>query len=216
MEAPSARGERRWPMAAAALTAGVLHELLPASFRVQPHWVYPLFLVAFLVVLIAGDPGLIDRQRPWLRVTTGLMIGLITLVNASAAARLVVDILTSRSFHSARELLATGAIVWLINVITFALWYWDLDGGGAAARAAATPTSNPAFVFPEMTLTEMVPPGWFPQFADYLALSFFTALAFGPTDVSAIKRWAKLMVVAESLISLSLAVLVVARAVNIL
>ena len=62
----------------------------------------------------------------------------------------------------------------------------------------------------------MVPPGWFPQFADYLALSFFTALAFGPTDVSAIKRWAKLMVVAESLISLSLAVLVVARAVNIL
>src|SRR4051812_12037588 len=150
-----ARGERRWPMAAAALTAGVLHLLLPGRFLVSPHWLYPVFLVAFLVVLIAGDPGLIDRDRPWLRVTTGLMIGTITVVNAVAAARLVAAILAGRSFGSAEELFASGAIVWVINAVTFALWYWDLDGGGAAARAAAMPgPGSPAFVFPEMTLPE--------------------------------------------------------------
>ena len=216
MSSIGGRAERRWPMVAAALAAGVLHELLPANVRLAPHWVYPAFLVVFLVVLIAGDPGLIDRDRRWLRVTTGLMIAMITVVNGLAAVRLVAKILSTNTFDSAQELFATGALVWLINAITFALWYWDLDGGGAAARAAKPVTANPAFVFPEMTLPEMADADWFPQFADYLALSFNTAMAFGPTDVSAIKRWAKLMVIAESLISLTLATLVVARAVNIL
>lgn len=203
-------------MAAAALTAGVLHQLLPDSFRVSPHWVYPVFLAAFLVVLIAGDPGLIDRQRTWLRWTTGLMIALITLVNALAAARLVIDILTNGSFDTAGQLLASGSIVWLTNVIAFALWFWDLDGGGAAARAAADGRHRPALVFPEMTLGDVVEDGWYPQFADYLALSFNTATAFGPTDVAAIKPWAKFLMITESLISLALAALVIARAINIL
>ncbi len=210
------RGERRWPMVSAALAAGLLHELLPGSFRLAPHWLYPVFLVTFLVVLVAGDPGVIDRNYRWLRVTTGLMIGLITAVNAVAAIRLVFKILTGEPFGSAKELFATGALVWLINVITFALWFWDLDGGGAAARALTTDESSRAFVFPEMTLTGFVPDGWFPQFGDYLALSFNTATAFGPTDVSAIRRWAKMVMISESLISLILATLVIARAVNIL
>ena len=209
-------GERRWPMVAAGLAAGALHMLLPASFRLAPHWLYPAFLVVFLAVLVAGDPGLIDRDRRWLRVTTGLMIGLITMVNAVSAVRLVAGILSGRHFESAQQLFATGAVVWLINVITFALWFWDLDGGGAASRASKPVTENPAFVFPEMTLPEMTTSDWFPQFVDYLALSFNTASAFGPTDVSAVKRWAKLMMIGESLISLTLATLVVARAVNIL
>ena len=144
------------------------------------------------------------------------MIGLITAVNGVAALRLVVKILTGAEFGSARELFATGAIVWLINVITFALWFWDLDGGGAAARAATHDVSSRTFVFPEMTLTGFVSDDWFPQFGDYLALSFNTATAFGPTDVSAIRRWAKMMMISESLISLILATLVIARAVNIL
>jgi hypothetical protein len=144
------------------------------------------------------------------------MVGLITIVNAVSAARLVAGILFGRPFESAQELFATGAVVWLINVITFALWFWDLDGGGAAARASKPATANPSFVFPEMTLPEMTRPDWFPQFIDYLALSFNTATAFGPSDVSAVKGWAKLMMICESLISLTLATLVVARAVNIL
>ena len=215
-DAPPGRGEHRWPMALAALTAGVLHELLPKDFQIGNLWVYPILMGALLILLIAGDPGLIDRERHWLRVTTGLMIGLITAVNAVAAIRLVAKILTGAPFESARELFATGAIVWLINVITFALWFWDLDGGGAAARALAPDASGRSFVFPEMTMPEFVTDDWFPQFGDYLALSFNTATAFGPTDVSAIRRWAKMTMISESLISLVLATLVIARAVNVL
>ncbi|HEY6312784.1 MAG TPA: hypothetical protein VIY52_18545, partial [Streptosporangiaceae bacterium] len=43
-----------------------------------------------------------------------------------------------------------GGAIWLSNVITFGLWYWDLDRGGAAARARGS-GRPPAFVFPEMT-----------------------------------------------------------------
>ena len=127
-------------MSVAALVAVGLHQLLPGDFRVSPHWMYPAFMVVFLVVLVAGDPGRIDRQRRWLTVTTGLMIGLITLVNAFAAARLVVGILTrGKSFDTAGQLLLIGAVVFLTNVIAFALWFWALDGGGPAARATGAP-----------------------------------------------------------------------------
>ena len=203
-------------MAVAALGAVLLHQLMPGDFRLAPHWIYPAFMVVFLVILVVGDPGRIDRERRWLKVTTGLMIGMITLVNAVSAARLVDGILTKgHSFDTARQLLIIGAVVFVTNVISFALWFWDLDGGGPAARAAASGRSA-AFVFPEMSVPELVPAGWYPQFIDYLALSFNTATAFGPTDVAAIRPWAKLMMIAEATISLALATLVVARAVNIL
>ena len=204
-------------MTAAAISAVALHQLMPGDFRVSPHWMYPAFMVVFLVMLVVGDPGRIDRQRRWLRVTTGLMIGLITLVNAFSAARLVDGILTKgHSFDTAGQLLIIGSVVFVTNVIAFALWFWDLDGGGPAARATGDRRRPTAFVFPEMTVPELVPAAWYPQFIDYLALSFNTATAFGPADVSAIRPWAKLMMIAEATISLALATLVVARAVNIL
>jgi hypothetical protein len=204
-------------MALAAVAAVALHQLMPADFRVSPHWMYPAFMVVFLVVIVLGDPGRIDRHRRWLQVTTGLMIGLITLVNAFAAGRLVDGILTKgSSFDTASQLLLIGTVVFLTDVLAFALWFWDLDGGGPAVRAAGSREYPTAFVFPEMTVPELVPPSWYPQFVDYLALSFNTATAFGPTDVAAIRPWAKLMMIAEASISLALATLVVARAVNIL
>jgi hypothetical protein len=67
-----------------------------------------------------------------------------------------------------------------------------------------------------MTNSDYVEPGWYPKFVDYLFLSFTTATAFSPTDVSAIKPWAKLMMAVDEAISLLVALLVVARAVNIL
>jgi len=210
-------GESRWPMALAVLAAGGLRAALPAQLRSgDARWVFIAILVALLAVLIIGDPGRIDRDSTWLRVMTGTLIGLISAVNAAAAIRLVAGIIDGVAFsNNANILLASGGAVWLSNVITFGLWYWDLDRGGAAARARGTGRS-PAFVFPEMTHSEYVGPGWYPKFVDYLNLSFTTAMAFSPTDVSAIKPWAKLMMMAEAAISLLVAILVVSRAVNIL
>ena len=204
-------------MALAIIVVVGLHVALPAKYRVNPPWVLPAVLLALLAALIIGDPGRIDRQKTWLRVTTGAVIAVLTLANLAAAARLVGDIITTNKLFAANAtaLLATGGVIWATNVIAFGLWYWDLDRGGAAARAHH-PNANPAFVFPEMLDTRYVPAGWVPEFADYLSLSFWTSTAFSPTDVSAIKRWAKLMMITQAAVSLVIGILVIARAVNIL
>jgi len=204
-------------MALAVLGAAGLRAALPDELRDgDARWAFAVIVVVLLAVLVIGDPGRIDRDSAWLRVMTGTLIGLISAVNAAAAVRLVAGIIHVATFNTdANVLLASGGAVWLSSVITFGLWYWDLDRGGAAARARGS-GHQPAFIFPEMTNAQYMAPGWYPKFLDYLYLSFTTAAAFSPTDVSAIRPWAKLMMMAEEAISLLVAILVVARAVNIL
>jgi hypothetical protein len=204
-------------MALAVLTAGGLRAVLPAQLRNgDARWVFILVVFALLAILVVGDPGRIDRDSAWLRAGTGTLIGLISVVNASAAVRLVAGIISGAKFSTdANVLLASGGAIWLTNVIAFGLWYWDLDRGGAAARARGA-SRQPAFVFPEMINPQYVRAAWYPKFIDYLHLSFTAATAFSPTDVSAIRPWAKLMMMAEEAISLVVAILVVSRAVNIL
>jgi hypothetical protein len=204
-------------MALAVLAAGGLRAVLPPALRNgDTRWAFVAVVVVLLGILVIGDPGRIDRDSTWLRIMTGTLIGLISAVNAAAAVRLVAGIIGAAKFSTdANVLLGSGGAIWLSNVITFGLWYWDLDRGGAAARARGS-SRQPAFVFPEMANAQYVAPGWYPKFIDYLHLSFTTATAFSPTDVSAIKPWAKIMMMTEEAISLLVAVLVVSRAVNIL
>ena len=211
------RGEHWWPVATAIIVVVGLHVALPARYRVQPAWVVPVVLLALLAVLIAGDPGRIDRRKTWLRVLTGIVIGVIAVANLLAAVRLVVDILTSNKLflHNPGGLLAAGGVIWGTNVIAFGLVYWDLDRGGAAARAHR-PDRNPAFVFPEMQHTDYVAAAWVPQLVDHLSLAFWTATAISPTDISAIRLWAKLLMMLEAAGSIALAVIVIGFAVNIL
>jgi hypothetical protein len=214
---PAARGEHWWPVALAILVVVFLHVALPARYRVDPAWVVPAVLIVLLAVLIIADPGRIDRQRTWLRILTGVVIAFVTLANTYAAARLIDDIITNNKLfaNNATALLATGGVIWATNVIAFGLWYWDLDRGGAAARAHH-PDRNPAFVFPEMQYTDYVAPSWAPQLLDYLFLSFWTSTAFSPAETSAIKPWAKALMMLEAAASLALVALVIARAINIL
>jgi hypothetical protein len=155
------------------------------------------------------------RARDDLTKNLFVLIATITLANAASAVKLLADIIDTRAFtNDAKTLLAAGAAIWFTNVIAFGLWYWDLDRGGAAARAHGE--GEAAFIFPEMTNPEYVAADWYPKFVDYLHLSFNTAMAFSPTDVSAVRPWAKLLMMVEEAISVIVAVLVVARAVNIL
>jgi hypothetical protein len=213
---PGHRGEPRFAMAMTVLAAEALHVTLPRDIRAfGPVWIYPVIGVTLLVVLVIGDPGRINNRAVWLRVVTGLLIAAITLGNAFNAVHLVQLIATNAHLGSATRLLGSGASIWLVNVISFGLWYWDLDQGGAAERAGGT-TRLPAFLFPEMGNPEYVRAGWYPELIDYLHLSFSTATAFSPTDVSAIKHWSKMLMTFECAVSLVLAVFVVARAINIL
>ena len=117
--------------------------------------------------------------------------------------------------NSARQLLAAGGLVWTYVVIAFGLLYWELDSGGPGDRAhAARP--HPDVLFPQQLTPEAAPDGWRPLFWDYLYLGLTNALAFSPTDAMPLSHWTKAAMGIESIASLLILGLVIARAVNIL
>jgi uncharacterized membrane protein len=208
-------GEHRWPFALAILVMIALQLLLPARLTVGDRWVLPTVEVVIIFVLLAANPGRMERSSKPLRMLGLTLIAVASLGNAWSVAWLVHDITGGVHTGPAAELLATGGDVWLINVLTFAVWFWELDRGGAVERALGT-NPYPDFLFPQMTASDMAPKDWEPQFLDYLYLAFTNATAFSPTDTLPLSRWAKFLMLAQSLVSLITAALVVAKAVNAL
>jgi hypothetical protein len=208
-------GESRWPMAAAVVTVIVLTILLPKDQRVLPAWVVPLIEGFLLVALIVADPGAIDRRSRLLRGLSIALVSILVLTALVATAKLIDVLITGgQQTNSASDLLEAGSIVWVGNVVAFALLYWGLDGGGAAARAHHT-RAHVDFAFPQQMNPELAPADWSPRFVDYLYLAFTNATAFSPTDAMPIARWAKLAMIVQSLASLAILGLVIARAVNV-
>jgi uncharacterized membrane protein len=208
-------GEARWPVSLAVAIAITLQILLPEQVANKHRWILPAAAGVLLVALIVSNPRRITRQSAALRTSSMVLIAVISIGNAWSAGRLIVGLVRGTEGQTAGPLLLTGGAIWLTNVIVFALWYWELDRGGPAARAVA-PRPHPDFLFAQMQSPELAPDNWEPQFADYLYLSFTNATAFSPTDVLPLSRWAKLTMMLHSLISLATVALVIARAVNIL
>ena len=208
-------GESRWPMAGAVVAAMALTVLLPDSVRLGPAWLLPLIEGVLLVAIIFGDPGRIDRRSRLLRAISIALVAVLVLGTLWATGELINDLIHGGpETNSASDLLKTGSVVWVSNNIAFALLFWELDGGGAAARAHHAP-DHPDLAFPQQLNPSIAPAGWRPRFIDYLYLGFTNATAFSPTDVMPLVPWAKITMAVQSVISIAILGLVIARAVNI-
>lgn len=208
--------EPRWPALVAALAATGAYAALPQSLSVGPRW-----LLAALVSVLAVI-SIFTRQLRYhrLNVVIGhLLSGTLTVFMLWSLVLLV------RALPAHKEapiaLLRSATVLWATNVLVFALWYWRLDAGGPHARDARPEHATGSFLFPQMTLhgpAALDSDGgpWSPQFVDYLFLAFNTSTAFSPTDVPVLGRWAKVLVMIQSMISLSIVAILAARAVNIL
>lgn len=212
-------GESRWPPAAALvvfIAFTVAARLwLPAQSAVHVRWLVPSLEAALLVAIVVGDPARLARRTPWVR---RIAVSIVVLLVASAlwaTALLVYDLIRAEGVsQSATKLLASGALVWLGNNLSFGMLYWLMDGGGPIARSHhPTPVD---FAFTQQLSPEVAPRGWRPVFLDYLHLGFTNATAFSPTDVMPLSLRAKYVMVVQSTVALSLFGLVVARAVNAL
>ncbi|MCP2176553.1 hypothetical protein LX13_002372 [Williamsia maris] len=188
---------------------------LPDRLNLSSRFLLPAIEVVLLITLVAANPLRIDRVSTPLRWVSLTLIAVASLANGYSAVRLVLEIVAGDHRVSAAALLATGGAVYLTNIIIFGLWYWDLDRGGPAARAAGL-RRYPDFLFPQMTTPDVSDPDWEPQFADYLYVSFTNATAFSPTDTMPMNRWAKLLMAVQSMIALATVAMVLARAINIL
>lgn len=207
--------EPRVPVTIAIAVAIGLMAVLPARVANRPRWLVPALAGLLLIGILVANNRIVDWRSRALRVASLVLIALLSIGTAASAVRLVLDLVQARGIRDPAELLLTGAAIWLTNMIVFGLWYWEFDRGGPAARALAI-KQHPDFLFPQMTSPDLAPPDWEPQFVDYLYLSFTNATAFSPTDVMPMSQWTKLTMMSQSIVSLVIVVLVVARAVNIL
>jgi len=213
---PPLRIETRWPVALAVLAVTLLLALLPDRVRVLP--VSALYILGIVLILPMVAVMLSRANRRWLRIER-----LITLVFSVAAAcgmiadltLLIAEMLRRSGEISGIQLLTSSVAMWILNVITFSLLYWQMDRGGPEARANdASP--RPDWLFPQEGAPQDVPPDWRPTFVDYLFLGFSTATAFSTTDLMPLTSRAKMLMMLESSISLVTIVAVMSRAINIL
>jgi uncharacterized membrane protein len=207
-------GESRWPAVIAVVTAGALQMALPGWLSLGPHWLLPALELGLLSALVASSPGRLERRSAALRAGGLALAGMLTLANAISAALLVNELAHGSRSESAGALLLAGGSIWATNVLIFALWYWELDRGGPADRCHAV-RMYPDFLFPQMQRPDLAPADWKPSFTDYLYLSFTNAISFAASDVTPLTRWAKMMMMLQSAVSVAAIALVVARAVSI-
>ena len=208
--------EPRWPALIAVLAVGGLYTALPSKLIVGPRWA---FLVLVVMMLI---PTVISHYKDYHtlnRIFGFAVTGLVTAGMIASVVLLIVALPEKKELPE--ELLRSAAALWATNVLVFALWYWRLDAGGPHSRDKRRAHTDGAFLFPQMTLTpeakrEMGEQNWSPNFFDYLYIAFNTSTAFSPTDTPVLARWGKVLMMLQSVISLTVLALLAARAVNIL
>jgi uncharacterized membrane protein len=210
------RGEHRLPVILTLLAAIALPFLLPERLGLGPRWLFPVLVGTFIVATLVTAPDLISRRATVLRIMANGVVVVLIIEASWSTTHLLIELINGGPETNRPDLLLlTGAVVWIGNNIVFALLYWELDSGGPTARASRT-VRYPDFAFPGHLNPQIVPPDWRPVFIDYLYLGYTNALAFSPTDVMPLTHWAKLTMALQSLISVVILSLVIARAVNIL
>jgi len=211
--------EPRWPSVVAVLFALGLYVALPqqmmgsAGAAVAIHFAIPAVELVLLAPLALGAPHRHAAESVGRRRAAIGLTAVLSVANLLALALLVTRI--ADGSVAGAPLLLAAAEIWTTNAIVFALWYWELDGGGPPVRLANL-GGRRDFAFVQMLNPELAEPGWHPRFVDYLYVSFTNASAFSPSDTLPLTRWAKLLMLVQSWVSIVTVVLVAARAVSML
>ena len=206
----------RWEPAFALLATGGIAYALPSFLSVGPRWLVLAVVTVLLVpTIVAHRVG-----HHSLNHLFGLLSNAALTVFLCASLGLLVATLALRKENPV-TLLVSAFLLWCANILTFALWYWRLDGGGPYIRRRRAPYGSRGFLFPQLQIETnerkaMGVENWTPGFIDYLFIAFTTSTAFSPTDTLVLSRWAKLLTITQALISLLVLVLLVARGINVL
>jgi len=200
----------------ALLSVGLLQLALPEPLSFGPSWLLIAVIAVFLIPTAWAHSRGMDRTN---KVMGHVLASIVTADMIWSLGRLIAALPSHQI--APPDLLRASAALWISNILVFASWYWRLDAGGPHAREKRGAHTDGAFLFPQMTLDrqarlEMGEQDWSPGFVDYLFLAFNTSTAFSPTDCPVFTRWAKVLMMVQSLISLATVVLLAARAVNIL
>ena len=207
---PKVQVTPHWNAIGGLVAIGVLYALLPDKVSIGPRWfllaIEGVFIIPFVFAVITRR-----RVSPVaLRVGSLMLLGIVTIVLAIGVVHMVS---TLKKDLNGFGLLYTGLLLYGCNILMFALWYWEIDGGGPERRQQSAHQLSD-FLFPQQMggLDE----NWMPHFFDYLYVAFTGSTAFSPTDTMPLSRCAKFLMMVEAILALLLLSFVVSRAINII
>ena len=215
--APSTRHTRRWPASLAVIVVLALQVAVPAQIMDAPRWIMPALGALLLLPLVWANPFHLKRDEPWLRWIELALLAVLVLVNAVYLTGLIL-LLSDGDASDGKVLVKSALLIWVTNVVAFAVWYWEVDRGGPFARMPEHEhqEERPDLLFPQMTADIPGWQGWLPGFTDYLFVAFTAATAFSPTDTMPLTARLKTLMGIQSAISLLTIAIVAARAINVL
>jgi hypothetical protein len=208
-----ANPEARWPVLIALVGVAGISLSLPHSLVVGPRWLLLAVVVALMIpATLAHRAGNHEIDALF-----GYAISAVVTLALAGSLGLLILRLPSKT-DSAASLLRSATMLWITNVLVFAIWYWRLDAGGPHEREKRGRHTAGAFFFPQMMDGAPIenPETWTPRFIDYVFLAFNTSTAFSPTDTAILSRWAKALCMLQSLIALSVIAILASRAVGML
>jgi uncharacterized membrane protein len=205
------QSESRWPVIFAILAVLVVLQLEPDRLRVTPAW-FPYIAAVVLLIPMLGFT--LTRNPAFLlleRIVIYIFATLSVVVMALILDRLINAIISPTTPIAGGLLFASAIWLWVINVFSFGLLYWQLDRGGPDKRAGGQEEA-PDILFPE---GPPGPPRAYSYF-DYLFFAFTTSTAFSPTEMFPNTPRMKALMMLQSTISLVTIIVVASRAINIL
>jgi len=211
------RHTRRWPASLAVVAVLILQLVVPTQINVLPQWLMPALGALLLLPLVWMNPFHLRRDEPWLRWVELVLVAILVLVNALYLGGLIY-FLNHGAANDGGVLVKGAVVIWVTNVVAFAVWYWEIDRGGPFARAPEhkRESERADLLFPQMTVDLPGWKGWLPGFTDYLYVSFTNATAFSPTDTLPMSARLKTLMGIQSAIALLTIAVIAARAVNVL
>jgi len=200
-----------WNAIGGLVAIGVLYALLPVKISFGPYGLLLLaieavFLLPFLIAVMTRR----SVSPVTLRVGSLILFGIVTFVIAIGIVNMI---LTLPKDLKGLGLLETGLLLYGCNILMFALWYWEIDGGGPEKRQQPAHQLSD-FLFPQQM--GRLDENWVPHFFDYLYVAFTGSTAFSPTDTMPLSHRAKFLMMVEAILALLLLSFVVSRAINII
>lgn len=208
--------EKLWHIELAVVVAIVIQVIISSHLTILPkYWLAGLELL-LLLGLRVSNVSTNDRTARLRRFIGITLTALVSFANIIALIAVLSALIHGSQLVSAKQLLMSGVLIYITNVILFGLWYWQLDGGGPGGRGTHRPPVD--FLFPQMSLDPKITheDNWRPLFLDYLYVSVTNATAFSPTDSLPLTHRAKVLMGLQAFVSFATIALVAARAVNIL
>ena len=203
-----------WHVQILVVAAVIMQFILPQTFSAEPRQIIAIISFLLVIALSFTTPKAAVFQSIGRRINVIVLVALLGMANTYSLYRVANQLLEGK-ISNGRDLVLTALNIFLTNIVVFALLYWEMDGGGPGKRKIAK-NHERDFMFPQHNLTDSESKKWMPTFVDYFYVSSTNAMAFSPTDAMPLSRRIKMLMLTQSIVSLTTIALIISRAVNIL